>query len=74
MKILILKNTICGGTAVEVGDIVEASSADARLLIAMHKAVKAIAQPAIETTDAPPKAEVAVAAPAKRGRPRRSKK
>ena len=39
VKILILKNTVCGGVPVSRGDMVPASEADARLLVAMKKAV-----------------------------------
>lgn len=79
MKILVIKNTVAGGRPVEVGDVIDVSDHDARFLIAIGKAVKAIDQPAsIEAAVAPPAAmpdvEVAVAPPAKRGRPRKAKK
>ena len=40
-KILILQNTVCGAKRVHEGDIVEASPADTRLLIALKKAREA---------------------------------
>jgi hypothetical protein len=41
MKIEILKTTMAGGQLVRAGDTVEATLADARLLIGMGKAVEA---------------------------------
>lgn len=40
MKIQIIRNTVCGGEAVSVGDVVNASDSDARILINSGKAVK----------------------------------
>ena len=55
MKIQILRNTVAGGLAVEAGQVVEASDADARYLIAVKKA-EAVADapaPAAEPEEAP---------------------
>ena len=41
MKIEIKRATVCGGVPVSVGDIVEASDTDARVLIALGKAIPA---------------------------------
>ena len=40
MRILSLKGTVCGGRGVKAGETVEASSADARTLILMGKAIE----------------------------------
>lgn len=40
MKVLILRDTICGGVPVFAGDVVEASNSDARILIMANKAVE----------------------------------
>jgi hypothetical protein len=48
MKIKILRNTVCGGSVVLAGTVVDASEADAKTLIGMGKAeaVKAKAETA----------------------------
>ena len=45
MKIQILKNTVAGGLAVRAGQMVEASDADARYLLATGKATAVVAEP-----------------------------
>jgi len=58
MKIEIKQNTVCGGVSVFVGDIIEASSGDARLLISIGKAIPApekAAKPQNREDDAKPK-------------------
>jgi hypothetical protein len=41
MKIRILRNTVAGGESVKAGDVVEASEADIRYLVAVKKAERA---------------------------------
>lgn len=57
MKIRILRNTVAGGTSVKAGDVVEASEADARYLVAVQKAelvtADAAPEPAAEPVEAP---------------------
>lgn len=53
MKIQILRNTVAGGLAVRAGQMVEASDADARYLLATGKATAAVAEPALEPLEAP---------------------
>jgi len=38
MKVLILRDTVCGGVPVFAGSVVEASESDARILVMAHKA------------------------------------
>ena len=40
MKVLILRDTVCGGVPVFAGDVVDASERDARILIMANKAVE----------------------------------
>lgn len=40
-RILITRGTVCGGVAVEAGQLVEASDLDAQRLLAMKKAILA---------------------------------
>lgn len=42
MKIKILRNTVCDGKVVEVGEVIEASERAAQVLIALGKAERAI--------------------------------
>lgn len=39
MRIEIIRNTIAGGVPVEVGQVIDASDADARTLLALRKAI-----------------------------------
>jgi hypothetical protein len=58
MKIRILRQTIAGGCVVRMGDIIEASPDDARLLIGIGKAEQVIEAPVeepIKTTPTPSK-------------------
>ena len=48
MKIKILRGTVAGGVAVRPGDIVDASKADAKLLIAIGKAEAYVPAPVVE--------------------------
>ena len=41
MWVLITKNTVCNGVVAAIGEIVEVSDRDARLLLALRKAVEA---------------------------------
>jgi len=41
MKILVTKNTVCGGERVKSGSVIDASDAEARFLMAIGKAKKA---------------------------------
>jgi hypothetical protein len=51
MKIHITRNTICGGIAVTVGDVVDASESDARILISNGKAFKVEDKPKAKKKD-----------------------
>ncbi len=55
MKIRIIRNTVVNGQAVNIGEVVDVSEAEAHLLIAIGKAApfQPVESPAIETTDAP---------------------
>ena len=44
VKIKIVRATVCGGVCVDAGDVVDATARDARLLLAMGKAVPAEVQ------------------------------
>jgi hypothetical protein len=61
MRIRIIRATVCGGVAVNVGEIVDASERDARVLLALNKAETAI-------TEAAP-VDAVEDAPKRRGRP-----
>ena len=73
MKILILRDTVCGGVPVTAGSVVDASGKDARILITMRKATPAPSQPMheggenIETADLAP-GETAVRRVPKKGK------
>jgi hypothetical protein len=53
MKVLILRDTVCGHVPVFAGDVVEASDSDARILIMANKAVESVgdegAKPKVRT-------------------------
>lgn len=49
MKIQILRDTVAGGQAVKVGDVIEASDADARYLLAVGKAEAVVEAPVTES-------------------------
>lgn len=66
MRILILRNTICGGQPVFEGQVVDADEEDARLLIQMKKAKIAPSAGDERTLEAPEKA--VLPKPQKRGR------
>jgi hypothetical protein len=54
MKIRILRDTVVGGQSVKAGDVVEASAADIRYLVAVKKAERATEpEPAPEPQEAP---------------------
>jgi hypothetical protein len=54
MKIRILRDTVAGGQSVKAGDVVEASEADIRYLVAVKKAELAPEpEPAPEPVEAP---------------------
>jgi hypothetical protein len=58
MKIRILRQTIAGGCVARMGDVIEASPDDARLLIGIGKAEQVIEAPVeepIKTTPTPSK-------------------
>lgn len=70
MRVLILRNTVCGGVAVDAGSIVEASEQDALILMRMGKAVAAPTLPkvkGVETADQAP-GETAVRRVPKKGK------
>jgi hypothetical protein len=48
MKIRILRQTMAGGCVVRMGDVIEASPSDARLLIGIGKAEQVIQAPVEE--------------------------
>lgn len=52
MKIKVLKSTVVGGQAVKAGQVVDASDADARYLLAVHKAELSSESPAPEPVEA----------------------
>lgn len=77
MKILILTNTVCGGVAVDAGQVVDASEKDARTLLAMRRAVPAPPeQPKVAEVAAvePPRAAVKATPKKKAATRRRVKK
>ena len=57
MLIEVLRQTMLAGRVVRVGDVLEASSSDAKLLIGIGKAIEAAAQVAdvVETIAQPPR-------------------
>ncbi len=55
MKIRILRDTVAGGQAVKAGDVIEASDADARYLLAVGKAEAVAEAPAPEPEVEAPK-------------------
>jgi hypothetical protein len=58
MKIKILRSTVCGGEAVEAGQIVEAGERDAVLLIALGKAIPVKDDGEKRTIEAPENTEL----------------
>ena len=71
MKILIIRDTVCGGVSVFAGDKVDASDADARTLIAYSKARAYVAPPPRETAAIAPAKEQAVTPRTRRRRARK---
>lgn len=67
MRIMIIRDTVCGGVPVFAGDVITATPADARTLIAYRKAVEYTA-PIPETAVAPAAPERATKKPATRRR------
>lgn len=48
MKVLILRDTVCGRVPVFAGSVIEASETDARILIMANKAVESVGDEASE--------------------------
>lgn len=75
MKIILIRNTVACGHPVEIGQIIECPDAEARHLIAVHKAVLAPPDQLVVEAAVAPAVEVAMRPKAKRKpRARKGKK